>query len=162
MLALGITPKDFIDTLLTEQSFPQLQEILVDGAALDLNRIDGPIATDADAYYWRLTLNKFVSNVQGFLHGGAAAYIVDTLTSFHMLFVDDRRTHVTINLHMNYIRKIPIGTNVVVKTYIRSRGKRTAMLEAVFVDAADSTIVYLSGQHTKMFYRKPPPSSGKL
>ena len=160
MLAQGISPSDVIEHLLEEQSFPQLQAVLMDLCGLDLKRIKGPVGTDADSFYWPIQIKREAMMVEGIpaidSSTGIASYIVDCLTSFHMLLVEERRTHVTINLSISCLRPIPSDRRIVVKTYVRTNTSSAIMLEALFVDEADEKIVYVSGQHTKMFYRVPP------
>ncbi len=165
MLALGITPSDVIEHLLEEKSFPQLESVLIRHCGLDLKSISGP-HEPSGCFHWSLRLQSGdATTMEGHpaLDGGTgvAAYVIDCLTSFHMLLIESRKGHVTINLSVSCIRQLPVGKPILVRTFVRSNTSSAIIMDAVFVDPENEAMDFVTGQHTKMFYRLSPSQSKK-
>lgn len=132
----------------------QYRKLRVDG-------IEGPDNSDKFTIVWPLTFSEQLGNVHGTLHGGIAAYLVDSITSIHLFLQDGRRSHVSVNLSLNYMRPVPLGCEVAVKTKVASVGGKLAFLEAEFWSADRSTL-YLTASHTKMFLKIDSSKTSKL
>jgi uncharacterized protein (TIGR00369 family) len=82
---------------------------------------------------WEFTVTPILCNKGGNLHGGAAATLLDTLTSTALLciskpgFLD--AGHVSRNLNTTYLRPLPAGTKCIVECSVVAAGKNTAMVK---------------------------------
>ena len=98
-----------------------------------------------------LTFGKYLGNLYGYLHGGITAFLVDMLTSLHLIAATGRAGHVSASLHISYLRPVPIGRQVVVRTTILSTGKRAAFLACRFTEADGDRSLLAKGEHLKLF-----------
>lgn len=84
---------------------------------------------------WSFKPTLILCNKGGNLHGGAAATLLDLLTSTALLtiakpgFLD--AGHVSRNLNTTYLRPVPPGTECVVECEVVAAGKNTAMVRGV-------------------------------
>jgi acyl-coenzyme A thioesterase 13 len=79
---------------------------------------------------WSFTAAPELCNKSGYLHGGCAATLLDSLTSAALLtiakpgFVDGGCVSRT--LSCTFLRPVPMGTECVVECWVVAAGKRTA------------------------------------
>eukprot|EP00331_Platyophrya_macrostoma_P011051 CAMPEP_0176407904 /NCGR_PEP_ID=MMETSP0127-20121128/1659_1 /TAXON_ID=938130 /ORGANISM="Platyophrya macrostoma, Strain WH" /LENGTH=123 /DNA_ID=CAMNT_0017787139 /DNA_START=88 /DNA_END=456 /DNA_ORIENTATION=- len=109
-----------------------MDEVFAKYRSLRIAGVEGPDISDKNCIVWPLTLTDQLGNVHGSLHGGVAAYLVDAITSIHLFLHDGRRSHVSVNLSLHYMKPVPLGEEVVLKTKISSVGGKVAFLEAEF------------------------------
>lgn len=85
-------------------------------------------------------------NKGGNLHGGAAATLLDSLTSTSLLtiakpgFLD--AGHVSRNLNTTYLRPVPVGSKCTVECEVVAAGKNTAMVRGVIKNADGKVAVF--------------------
>jgi len=79
---------------------------------------------------WEFTVTPQLCNKGGNLHGGAAATMLDNLTSTALLTIAKpghlEFGHVSRTLHTTYLRPVPNGTKVKVLCRVIAAGKNTA------------------------------------
>ncbi|CUI15456.1 Hypothetical protein, putative [Bodo saltans] len=137
-----------------------MDEIVFKASTLAVDDIRGPDASNKHCVVWPFVFKSELANLHDKLHGGMAAYLVDAITSIHLALIDGRQQHVSMHLSLNYIRPVPIGETVLLKTFINGRGKTAAFLEAEFW-SADDKVIYLTATHSKIFVGKERDSSNK-
>jgi acyl-coenzyme A thioesterase 13 len=105
---------------------------------------------------WELTVTPELCNKGGNLHGGAAATILDSLTSTALLtiakpgFLD--AGHVSRNLNTTYLRPLPVGSKVRVECEVVAAGKNTAMVKGVIRTVDGKVAVFCA--HDKAVFKK--------
>lgn len=131
--------------------FPvHMDEIVSNHGKLRVAGLLGPDMANKAAVTWPFTFKPELGNIHEKLHGGVAAYIVDAITSVHLALVDGRHQHVSMHLSLNYIKPVPLGEEVHVRTFINGSGKTVAFLEAEFW-SADGKVLFLTATHSKIF-----------
>ncbi|RAL16439.1 PaaI family thioesterase [Aspergillus homomorphus CBS 101889] len=92
-------------------------------------------------------------NFIGNLHGGCAATIVDCLTSVLMLALSSpghfSTAGTTRNLHLTYIRPVPVGTEVRIVCEMVNMGQRMALVKAEICRAEDGKVCIVAA-HEKV------------
>jgi len=79
---------------------------------------------------WSLVISSELCNKSGNLHGGAAATLLDYLTSTALVtiakegFMDGG--HVSRTITMSYLRPVPLGAKVTVECEVHAAGRNTA------------------------------------
>jgi acyl-coenzyme A thioesterase 13 len=87
-------------------------------------------SAESQSTSWSFTAAPELCNMNGNLHGGCAATLLDSLTSTALLtiakpgFLDGG--HVSRTLSCTYLRPVPMGTECVVECRVVAAGKRTA------------------------------------
>ena len=88
---------------------------------------------------WELEIGSHLCNKSGNLHGGAAATILDNLTSTALLtvakpgFLDGG--HVSRTITMTYLRPVPMGSKVFIECEVQAAGRNTANISGkIFID----------------------------
>lgn len=79
-----------------------------------------------------------ILNGHGTMHGGVAAFIIDSYTSMHLTSsgLVGQQPHVTVNLNTEYLKPVALGTpSLYVMTRIVKAGRTLAFLEAAVVQA---------------------------
>lgn len=105
---------------------------------------------------WELIVTPELCNKGGNLHGGAAATILDTLTSTALLtiakpgFLD--AGHVSRNLNTTYLRPLPAGSKATVECEVVAAGKNTAMVRGVIKTQDGKIAVFCA--HDKAVFKK--------
>ncbi|QDS75824.1 hypothetical protein FKW77_000714 [Venturia effusa] len=105
---------------------------------------------------WELTVTPELCNKSGNLHGGAAATLLDTLTSTAFLtiakegFLD--AGHVSRALNTTYLRPVPVGSVCRVECEVVAAGKNTAMARGVIYSADGKACVHCA--HDKAVFKK--------
>jgi len=106
---------------------------------------------------WTLNVTPELCNKGGNLHGGAAATILDTLTSTALLtiakpgFLD--YGHVSRNLSTTYLRPLPAGSQARVECEVVAAGKNTAMVRGVIKTLDGKIAVFCA--HDKAVFKNP-------
>lgn len=114
----------------------------------------------AQSTTWTLHVTPELCNKSGNLHGGAAATILDSLTSTALLtiakpgFLD--AGHVSRSLICTYTRPVPAGTTVRIECEVVAAGKNTALVRGVIRTADGKACVHCS--HDKAVFKKPAAS----
>lgn len=106
---------------------------------------------------WEFTVTPILCNKGGNLHGGAAATLLDSLTSTALLtiakpgFLD--AGHVSRNLNTTYLRPLPSGTKCTVECNVVAAGKNTAMVKGV-IKTLDGKIAVFCAHDKAVFKSK--------
>jgi uncharacterized protein (TIGR00369 family) len=116
------------------------------------------ISADAETQstVWELHITPDLCNKGGNLHGGAAATILDTLTSTALLtiakpgFLD--AGHVSRSLICTYTRPVPMGTTVRVECEVVAAGKNTALVRGIIKTKDGKACVHCA--HDKAVFKK--------
>jgi acyl-coenzyme A thioesterase 13 len=114
-------------------------------------------STEKQSSNWELYVTPELCNKGGNLHGGAAATILDTLTSTALLtiakpgFLD--AGHVSRNLNTTYLRPLPAGSKVTVECEVVAAGKNTAMVRGVIKTQDGKIAVFCA--HDKAVFKRP-------
>lgn len=97
------------------------------------------IEVEPNKVVWTLEVGPHLCNKSGNLHGGAAATLLDNLTSTALLtiarpgFLDGG--HVSRTITMTYLRPVPMGSKVTVVSEVQAAGRNTAsILGKVFLN----------------------------
>lgn len=105
---------------------------------------------------WELNVTPDLCNKSGNLHGGAAATILDSLTSTALLtiakpgFLD--AGHVSRTLSTTYTRPVPAGTKCRVECEVVAAGKNTAMVRGIIMTMDGKACVHCA--HDKAVFKK--------
>jgi acyl-coenzyme A thioesterase 13 len=105
---------------------------------------------------WEFTVTPDLCNKSGNLHGGAAATLLDTLTSTALLtiakegFLD--AGHVSRSLNTTYLRPVPVGSVCRVECEVVAAGRNTAMVRGVIYSADGKASVHCV--HDKAVFKK--------
>ncbi|EXJ87399.1 hypothetical protein A1O3_04359 [Capronia epimyces CBS 606.96] len=106
---------------------------------------------------WEMEIGSHLCNKSGNLHGGAAATILDNLTSAALLtiarpgFLDGG--HVSRTITMSYLRPVPGGSRVTIDCEIQAAGRNTANISGkIFVDGK----LCVSCIHDKVVFARQP------
>lgn len=110
---------------------------------------------------FQLTVTPNMCNKAGNLHGGAAATLMDMLTSFVLIVTgESERWHVTRTLSMTYLRPVPVGSVVRVECWVVSVGKKTACSRGeIVLEEGEGRRVAVGCVHDKAFMG---PGGGRL
>ncbi|RAK72332.1 PaaI family thioesterase [Aspergillus fijiensis CBS 313.89] len=94
-------------------------------------------------------------NFAGNLHGGAAATMVDCLTSVLILALSSpgrfSTAGTTRNLHLTYIRPVPVGTEMRLNCEMVNMGQRMALVKAEICRAEDSKPYVFNSQNDNSY-----------
>ncbi|EXJ83366.1 hypothetical protein A1O1_06987 [Capronia coronata CBS 617.96] len=106
---------------------------------------------------WEIEIGSHLCNRSRNLHGGAAATILDNLTSTALLtiakpgFLDGG--HVSRTITMSYLRPVPIGAKVTVDCEVQSAGRNMAnIVGKIFLDGK----LCVSCVHDKAVFARQP------
>lgn len=93
---------------------------------------------------WEMEIQPHHCNKSGNLHGGAAAVILDNLTSTALLtvarpgFLD--KGHVSRTITMTYLRPVPLGAKVRIECEVIAAGKTTAHIRGIIKNQKDGKV----------------------
>ena len=141
----------------------QLEKLLLSGRTPSFSSILAPhtslvrVDEDGGEVVFDLVVGKEITNINGFLHGGAAATAVDVLSTIALVALAPEKTTtggVSIEIHTQYTGAAPKGATITVTASARSVGSRIAFLD---VDARDAVSgkSYFTGQHIKFIGSNP-------
>ena len=80
-------------------------------------------------------------NYFGGAHGGLLATLADTVCFFPRPFLPSGIRVATVNLNVNYLRPVSLGTLLVARSEIVHLGRRTASLRITLRDGKDDRVV---------------------
>ncbi|MCO5603115.1 hypothetical protein L7F22_057261 [Adiantum nelumboides] len=86
----------------------------------------------------RFTVNKNSAQVFGVLHGGVSALIAESLASLGVLIASGFQRIAGVQLSINHLRAVPIGTEVFVSAKPSQLGKRLQVWDVTFSKVGDS------------------------
>lgn len=140
--------KDIVTAVVTDPKAPQYK-LWFQHCKMELDNITGPDPSDRNSLTWPFTAESMSLNRHGTLHGGVAVKLIDTFSSLHLSGLIDSTAHVSVNLNVSFLKAVPGGRRVLLKTYVVKHGRSMAFLEARIVDAADPSMVYVTATHSK-------------
>jgi acyl-CoA thioesterase len=80
-------------------------------------------------------------NYFGSAHGGLLATLADTVCFFPRPFLPSGTRVTTVNLNLNYLRAVPVGTMLVARSEVLHLGRSTASLRITLKEAGEGHIV---------------------
>ncbi|GFR47180.1 hypothetical protein Agub_g8771 [Astrephomene gubernaculifera] len=146
----------FVESLVQGKAVP-------DRATFDHTALQGLTVTDVSdgRIVCELPVTERVQNRYGTLHGGAAATIVDTVSTAALLTASPH-TGVSVNLAVTYLAPMPGGPGevVIVDARVARVGRQLATLTAELKRKATGQVV-ATGTHTK-FLQVPDPAAARM
>jgi uncharacterized protein (TIGR00369 family) len=137
--------KDFLKLSIPERVLALEREIIADPEffGFDTYALRNTNAKLVDAVpnktSWEMDIPSHLCNKSGNMHGGAAATLLDNLTSTALLtiakpgFLDGG--HVSRTITMTYLRPVPMGSKVTIDCEVQAAGRNTAnIVGKVFKD----------------------------
>jgi acyl-coenzyme A thioesterase 13 len=94
-----------------------------------------------------LKVDESHTNSMGRLHGSLSTTLVDTLSSFALMSKVEG-PHVSVDIHMSYLKDATVGDEIMVEARVVKSGKKMAFLEVDIVDKASKELL-VKGSHTK-------------
>ncbi|KAI5852146.1 HotDog domain-containing protein [Tricharina praecox] len=103
---------------------------------------------------WEITIPRYLCNLNGSLHGGGAALLLDmcTMSALGPLASDKRWVFlggVTRSLSLSYLRDCAEGTPVIVDSYVLQAGRTMALIRGE-IKSPDGKIFYTVADHHKV------------
>ena len=97
-----------------------------------------------------MTVEPFMGNLNGTLHGGAIATVIDVATTIAVMSLDKKnRANVSSELNMSFLSSSPIGREVFIMSQVDRIGKNVAFTQCWLYSDVDELLV--SGRHIKSF-----------
>ena len=91
-----------------------------------------------------------MGNLNGTLHGGAVATIIDVATTIAVMSMDKKnRANVSAELNMSFLSSSPIGKDIFIMSQVDRIGKNVAFTQCWLYNEANELLV--SGRHIKSF-----------
>ena len=97
-----------------------------------------------------ITVTPPVSNAYGTLHGGAAATLVDIVSTLALLTLDSSRAGVSLELGVAFLSPAPLGSVLQVDAEVSKCGKRVGFTDTRISIKGSPSKVVVQGRHTKM------------
>ena len=89
-------------------------------------------------------------NLNGTLHGGAAATIIDVATTIAVMSLDNKqRANVSAELNMSFLQAAPINSEVFILSQVDRIGKNVAFTQCWLYNEKNELLV--SGRHSIAF-----------
>lgn len=108
---------------------------------------------------WEMSIPSHLCNKSGNLHGGAAATLLDNMTSTALLtiakpgFLD--AGHVSRTITMSYLRPVPMGSRITIECEVQAAGKNTAnIVGKIFLNGK----LCVTCVHDKAVFSRPVPA----
>eukprot|EP01080_Neovahlkampfia_damariscottae_P008762 gene8762-710_t len=99
-----------------------------------------------------LKVDESMTNMMKKLHGGAAATIVDVITTLVLISVDlKQRPSVSIELNVSYIGSISLNETVIIEVQILKIGANLGFTNCTFKSKEGN--ILLEGKHTKFMLK---------
>lgn len=103
---------------------------------------------------WRLTVKPHHTNLNNVLHGGCYGVIFDMATMSAMTPVQkhgywDFMAGVTRTLNISFLKAVPVGTTILVKSRVIQHGRTMCLIAGELV-SEDSKTVYATCEHHKV------------
>lgn len=110
-----------------------------------------------------MTVTSKHTNIGGVLHGGLTASIIDSVTTAALFNTPIRKTGVSVNLNVSYLKAAKVNQKIIIDAYIKQVGNKLAFLEANIYQVGSTQFDYTqeyfdslkmlkliaSGAHTK-------------
>ena len=91
-----------------------------------------------------------MGNLNGTLHGGAIASIIDVSTTIAVMSLDRKnRTNVSAELNMSFLSSAPVGSDILILSQVDRIGKNVAFTQCWLYN--DKKELLVSGRHIKAF-----------
>lgn len=103
---------------------------------------------DKDGVEVELTVQPFHANLQGIVHGGVLATLLDTACGYSGIYADERRDVTgasTISLTINYLSKASIDDVLTVRGWRTGGGRRIFFAQAEIGTRDGATVATASG-----------------
>lgn len=113
---------------------------------------------DKEAVVCSLVVDKSCVNLNGSLHGGYSALLIDVVSTLAFVAHDMSKPGVSVDLNSTYLATCQIGDEVKVVAKVLKMGK-TLGFSSVDISRAKDGVLICTGRHTKSF---PPPRQAKL
>ncbi|PGH00156.1 hypothetical protein GX51_05969 [Blastomyces parvus] len=115
---------------------------------------------------WELPITDYWANLNGVVHGGAYGVIFDMCTAISMSPVSrdgywEFLAGVTRSLNISYLKAVPIGTTVYIRTKVVQHGRTMALMSAT-MESKDGKIIYATAEHHKVHTPSMPEYSQKI
>ena len=108
-----------------------------------------------------LKVEPSMANLNGTLHGGAIATIIDVSTTIAVMSMDKKdRANVSAELNMSFLSAAPIGEDIFVLSQVDRIGKNVAFTQCWIFNNMHDTLV--SGRHIKAFLDQKFSLDGEL
>ncbi|OAX82924.1 hypothetical protein ACJ72_02731, partial [Emergomyces africanus] len=117
----------------------------------DLRLID---AFPTGGAIWELPITEFWANLNGVMHGGGYGVIFDMCTAISMCPISrdgywEFLAGVTRSLNISYLKAVPIGVTVYIRTNVIQHGRTMALISAT-MESPDGKVVYATAEHHKV------------
>ncbi|KAJ3640861.1 hypothetical protein Zmor_027396 [Zophobas morio] len=94
-----------------------------------------------------LKVDEEHTNPMGGLHGGLSATLVDCVSTYALMTKIPAR-HVSVDIHMSYLKGASIGDDILIEADVVKSGKSLAFLEVQIKNKKTGDIL-VKGSHTK-------------
>ena len=97
-----------------------------------------------------MVVDPEMGNLNGTLHGGAIATIIDVATTIVVMSLDKKnRANVSAELNMSFLSSAPIGSDIFILSQVDRIGRNIAFTECWLYN--DKLEKMVSGRHIKAF-----------
>lgn len=149
---LRFRPSDYIK-ILAARTDTTNYKTWFEHCRVETDTVSGPHPEENNSLHFPFTVSVPGTNHLGMLHGGIAAWLIDTLSSAHVYGMIGRVHQVTMNLTINYLTALPEGRRAILKTNLVKAGGSVAFIEVKIVDAETPELIYCTGTHVKKILR---------
>ncbi|OJD20562.1 hypothetical protein ACJ73_08103 [Blastomyces percursus] len=103
---------------------------------------------------WELPITDYWTNINEVMHGGAYGVIFDMCTAISMSPISKEGyweflAGVTRSLNISYLKAVPIGVTVYIRTKVIQHGRTMALIGAT-MESKDGKIIYATAEHHKV------------
>lgn len=106
-----------------------------------------PVGGEIGNIVFEMKVEPKHANAFDTLHGGAAAYLVDALSSVSQLTLD-RPPGVSVELQLRYLRAAKVGKTILIETETQKSGKNLLFSNVLIKDKETGQLL-VHGTHTK-------------
>ena len=97
-----------------------------------------------------MNVDSEMGNLNGTLHGGAIATIIDVATTIAVMSLDKKnRANVSAELNMSFLSSAPVGSDIYILSQVDRIGRNIAFTECWLYN--DKLEKMVSGRHIKAF-----------
>ncbi|KAK2163929.1 hypothetical protein LSH36_72g07046 [Paralvinella palmiformis] len=96
----------------------------------------------------QLKISEKHTNLNGDLHGGAIALLIDNVSTLALYSNENGVRGVSVNMHISYMRSAKTGDEIIIDSKIEKSGKKLAFLTAE-IRHKNSNKIIATGTHTK-------------
>ncbi|KAH9258909.1 hypothetical protein BASA81_002973 [Batrachochytrium salamandrivorans] len=112
---------------------------------------------DKESVVCSFVVDESCVNLNGSLHGGYSALLIDVVSTFAFIAHDLSKAGVSVDLNSTYLATCQIGDEIKVVAKVLKMGKTLGFSTVDIIRAKDQVVV-CTGRHTKSF---PPPRQPK-